>query len=575
MGDLFEGYTLASPFGKPAWDEMFEAPGVPRGAAQTLHDALVALPPDDFDSRCAARDRSFRDRGITFQFSGEERPFPLDLIPRVIPENEWVVLAAGVAQRVKAQEALLADIYGLGQILDDRVLPRKLITTSQHFHRAAFALEPANGVRIHVAGIDVVRGGDGRFYVLEDNIRCPSGVSYVIENRRMMARIFPELFTSHRVLSVNGYPAKLLEALRAAAPGGTRDPTVVVLTPGVYSSAFFEHSFLARQMGVELVEGRDLVCRSGKVYMRTSSGEQRVDVVYRRVDDDFLDPLHFRADSLVGCPGIVNAARAGNVTIANAIGNGVADDKLTYTYMPEIIRYYLGEDPILPNVETYRLGEPDQLAYALAHLDELVLKPVAGSGGYGIIIGPQASDEQLARARATVAADPRSWTAQEIVALSTAPTKVGDRLGARHLDLRPFAINDGQQIWVLPGGLTRVALVEGSLVVNSSQGGGSKDTWVTVGGPQSRISVPNGGRGDAVRPTPSSGPGQAGGGTGPAVGTRPDPGPGWEDPERRQQQQQQQQQQQSAGPQPGSGPCSGPVLGAGPGAALEDGGPDC
>jgi uncharacterized circularly permuted ATP-grasp superfamily protein len=536
MGDLFEGYLPASPFGKLAWDEMFEAPGVPRAAARTLFDALQALPPDDFESRCAARDRTFRDRGITFQFSGEESPFPLDLIPRVIPESEWQTLSAGVVQRVKALEALLADLYGLGEILDDGVVPRRLVTTSKHFHRAAFGVDPPNGVRVHIAGIDVVRGGDGRFQVLEDNIRCPSGISYVIENRRMMARIFPELFASHRVLSVNGYPAKLLEALRASAPGGIGDPTVVVLTPGVYNSAFFEHSFLARQMGVELVEGRDLVCRSGRVYMRTSGGEQRVDVVYRRVDDDFLDPLHFRADSVVGCPGILNAARAGNVTIANAVGNGVADDKLTYTYMPDVIRYYLGEEPILPNVDTYRLEDPDQLAYALEHIDQLVVKPVAGSGGYGIIIGPQASDEELAVAKEAMASDPRSWTAQKIVALSTAPTKCGDRLGPRHLDLRPFAINDGQQIWVVPGGLTRVALVEGSLVVNSSQGGGSKDTWVTVGGGQGRI--------PAVRspadPTRLAGTAGRAPATAPTAGLRPEPGP-WEDPERRQQQQQQQQ----------------------------------
>ena len=270
-----------------------------------------------------------------------------------------------MAQRVKALEAFLADVYGSGQILDDRIVPRRLVTTSAHFHRAAFGIEPANGVRIHVAGIDVVRGGDGRFYVLEDNIRCPSGISYVVENRRMMARIFPELFASHRVLPVDGYPAQLLEALRAAAPPGVSDPTVVVLTPGVYNSAYFEHSFLARQMGVELVEGRDLICRGETVYMRTTEGEQRVDVVYRRIDDDFLDPLHFRPDSLVGCPGILNAARAGNVTIANAVGNGVADDKLAYTYVPDMIRYYLGEEPILPNVDTYRLEDPDQLAHVL------------------------------------------------------------------------------------------------------------------------------------------------------------------------------------------------------------------
>jgi uncharacterized circularly permuted ATP-grasp superfamily protein len=542
MGDLFEGYTLAKPFGRPAWDEMFEAPGVPRAAAQTLHDALQALPPDEFEARCAARDRSFRDRGITFQLSGEERPFPLDLIPRVIPADEWAGLAAGVVQRVKALEALLHDLYGAGQILDDGVIPRRLVTSSAHFHRAAWGIEPPNGVRVHVAGIDVVRGGDGRFYVLEDNIRCPSGVSYVIENRRMMARIFPELFASHRVEAVQGYPAKLLEALRAAAPGGVSHPTVVVMTPGVYNSAFFEHSFLARQMGVELVEGRDLVCRSGRVYMRTAGGEERVDVIYRRVDDDFLDPLHFRADSMVGCPGLVNAARAGNVTIANALGNGVADDKLTYTYMPEVIRYYLNEEPLLPNVQTYRLEDPDQLAYALDHLDDLVLKPVAGSGGYGILIGPQASDLQLAHARQQIATDPRSWTAQELVALSTSPTRVGERLAPRHLDLRPFAINDGRQIWVLPGGLTRVALPDGSLVVNSSQGGGSKDTWITLGATRERVQLNTTARSVSDRigsPAP------------PVVrdaGVRPEAGPGWDERERRQQQQQQQQQQQAPPP---------------------------
>lgn len=531
MGDLFEGYTPARPYGRPAWDEMFEDAGVPRTATRTLHDALQQLPPDEFEARAAARDRSFRDRGITFQFSGEERPFPLDLIPRVIPEDEWAVLEAGVVQRVKALEALLKDLYGTGQILDDGVVPRGLVTSSQHFHRAAWGVEPPNGARIQVAGIDVVRAGDGRFHVLEDNIRTPSGVSYVIENRRMMARIFPELFTSHRILSVNAYPAKLLEALRASAPEGTADPTVVVMTPGVYNSAFFEHSFLARQMGVELVEGRDLVCRSGRVYMRTSDGEQRVDVVYRRVDDEFLDPLHFRKDSLVGCPGILNAARAGNVTIANAVGNGVADDKLTYTYMPEVIRYYLGEEPILPNVPTFRLEDPDQLEHVVEHLDQLVLKPVAGSGGYGILIGPQATDEELARARADIRADPRAWTAQELVALSTSPTRVGDRLAPRHLDLRPFAINDGERIWVLPGGLTRVALREGSLVVNSSQGGGSKDTWVTVGptAPLLQLASPPRSISDDAEPPPG------------VAATRPEAGPGWEDPDRAQQQQQQQQ----------------------------------
>jgi uncharacterized circularly permuted ATP-grasp superfamily protein len=530
MGDLFDSYRPATTTGMEAWDEMFEAPGVPRPAARTLHEALQALSASDFEARCAARDRVFRDRGITFQLSGEERPWPLDLVPRIIPEDQWEVLRDGVAQRVKALEAFLTDVYGPGQILDDRVVPRQLVTTSAHFHRAAWGIEPVNGVRIHVAGIDVVRGVDGRFFVLEDNIRCPSGISYVVENRRMMARIFPELFASHRVQPVSAYPAHLLEALRAAAPPGVTEPSVVVLTPGVYNSAYFEHSFLARQMGVELVEGRDLICRGDTVFMRTTEGERRVDVVYRRIDDDFLDPLHFRQDSAVGCPGILNAARAGTITIANAVGNGVADDKLAYTYVPDMIRYYLGEEPILPNVDTYRLEDPDQLAHALQRLDRLVLKPVAGSGGYGILIGPQASDEELAQARIAVEADPRAWIAQELVTLSTAPTSVGDHLAPRHLDLRPFAVNDGRHIWVVPGGLTRVALPEGGMVVNSSQGGGSKDTWVTMGerraGSRRQVTA------RMARPAHPTGPG-------PGPANRPDLGPGLDQTSQQQQQQQQ------------------------------------
>jgi uncharacterized circularly permuted ATP-grasp superfamily protein len=440
---------------------------------------------------------------------------------------------------VRALESLLADLYGRGQILEDGVLPRRLVTSSDHFHREAYGIEPANGVRVHVAGIDVVRDDDGRFRVLEDNIRCPSGVSYVLENRRLMARILPEMFMTHRVMPVSNYPGRLLEALRAAAPAGIADPSVVVLTPGVYNSAFFEHSFLARQMGVELVEGRDLICRQNRVYMRTASGHEQVHVVYRRVDDDFLDPLHFRPDSIIGCPGILNAARDGNVTIANAVGNGVADDKLTYTYMPDVIRYYLGEEPILPNVDTYRLEEPDQLAYAMEHLDELVLKPVAGSGGYGILIGPQASDQQLHEARQAIRSDPRAWTAQHVVTLSTAPTAAGDRLEPRHLDLRPFAINDGNQIWVLPGGLTRVALVEGSLVVNSSQGGGSKDTWVTVGDPQ-----PLTGPAHQTLRSVETGPSEFALSLIASAGTVPALDPQWDQSERRHQQEQQQQQEQ-------------------------------
>ena len=472
MGDLLDEYAFTS-----GWDEMLDPTGAPRASYQALHQALQVLSADEFRERCSARDRAFRDQGITFSHSGEERLFPLDLFPRVLSAAEWSHIEQGVTQRVLALEAFLTDVYGDGSILRDGIVPRRCVTSATHFHRPAYGVQPPNGVRVHVAGIDLVRG-DSQFHVLEDNVRTPSGISYVIENRRAMARVFPELFSSHRVRPVDAYPARLLEALRAGAPTGAGEPTVVLLTPGVYNPAYFEHAFLARQMGVELVEGRDLVCRDNVVYMRSTAGEQRVDVVYRRVDDDYLDPLHFRSESVVGCPGILNAARAGNVTIANAVGNGVADDKLVYTYVPAMIEYYLGEKPVLPNVTTYRLEDPEQLAHALPRLDQLVVKPVDGSGGYGLMIGPQASDAELATVREAVVANPRAWIAQEVVQLSTSPTQVGDRLMPRHVDLRPFAVNDGNRVWVVPGGLTRVALVAGSLVVNSSQGGGSKDTWV-------------------------------------------------------------------------------------------------
>ncbi|MGH9005317.1 MAG: circularly permuted type 2 ATP-grasp protein, partial [Acidimicrobiia bacterium] len=371
-----------------------------------------------------------------------------------------------------------ADVYTGGQIMADGVVPRRLVISSDGFLRQAAFLDPPNGVRVHVAGIDVVRGADGRFVVLEDNLRVPSGISYVVENRRTMARVFPEVFATHRVRPVSDYPAHLLGALQAAAPRATPDPTVVALTPGVYNAAYFEHAFLARQMGVELVEGRDLVCRDNTVYMRTTGGEQRVDVVYRRIDDEFLDPIQFRSDSMLGCPGILNAARAGNVALANAVGNGVADDKAIYPFVAAMIGYYLGETAILDTVPTYRLDVPEQAEVALSRVDQLVWKPVAESGGKGLVIGHQADDKTLDELQRTVAADPRNWIAQEVVNLSTSPTHTGQRLAPRHIDLRPFAVNDGNRVWVVPGGLTRVALREGSLVVNSSAGGGSKDTWV-------------------------------------------------------------------------------------------------
>ncbi|HTW10505.1 MAG TPA: circularly permuted type 2 ATP-grasp protein, partial [Acidimicrobiales bacterium] len=384
MGDLFTSYAGGSSPSSDRddpWDEMFvgldDARGlVPRPHYDALYDVLGTLSPEDYRARCIARDRSFRDQGITFSLSGEERPFPLDLVPRVVPAEEWQVIETGVAQRVKALEAFLADIYGPGRVFDDQVLPRQLVQSSSHFHREAANLQPPNGVRVHVAGIDLVRDPEGRYRVLEDNLRTPSGISYVIENRRAMTHVFPELFASYRVRAVADYPAYLLAALRAAAPlHAGPDPTVVVLTPGVHNAAYFEHSFLARQMGLALVEGRDLVCREGVVYMRTTSGEERVDVIYRRVDDEFLDPLQFRPSSLLGCPGLLNAARAGNVTLANAVGNGVADDKALYPRVPDLIRYYLGEEPLLANVDTYLLDDPGEREYVLDHLDELVLKP--------------------------------------------------------------------------------------------------------------------------------------------------------------------------------------------------------
>jgi uncharacterized circularly permuted ATP-grasp superfamily protein len=473
MADIFDEYTLAA-----AWDEMFELPGVPRQAYEVLFAALQPLESEDLNFRSEQLSRMFTDRGVTFALGDEERPFPLDLLPRVIAAKEWDVVNRGVTQRVRTLEAFLADVYGPGRVFDDGVVPRSLVSSSIHLHRAAHGFEPPNGVRVHVAGVDLVRDEVGAFRVLEDNVRVPSGVSYVIENRRAMTQSFPSVFSEHRVHPVHEYPARLLTALRAAAPAGVTDPTVAVLTPGIYNSAYFEHALLARLMGVELLEGRDLVCRNNKMRMRTTEGERPIDVIYRRVDDEFIDPLHFRSDSQLGCPGLLNAARAGNVTIANAVGNGVADDKLLYTYMPDLIRYYLSEAPVLDNIETYRLEDPDVLHWALDRMHELVIKPVDGSGGKGIVIGPQADAKTLTSLRKTVAGNPRGWIAQRPVALSTAPTLIGQRVVPRHIDLRPFAVNDGNDIWVLPGGLTRVALPEGALVVNSSQGGGSKDTWV-------------------------------------------------------------------------------------------------
>ncbi|VXB34820.1 conserved hypothetical protein [Microbacterium sp. 8M] len=544
METSFAGYwsrqATGSRSGSP-WDEMFDACDADaelaaRDPYRGIHRALSEMSAEDLRGRVEALAGAYLSQGVTFDFAGEERPFPLDVVPRVIAPDEWREVDLGVAQRVRALEAFLADVYGARRCVTDGVIPAPLIASSSHFHRQAAGIVAANGVRIQVAGIDVIRDESGGWRVLEDNVRVPSGVSYVLANRRALAQMVPEMFTDMRVLPVVDYPNRLLGALRAAAPSGAEDPTVVVLTPGVFNSAYYEHTLLARLMGVELVEGRDLFCSGGRVWMHTTTGPRRVDVIYRRVDDEFLDPQQFRPDSMLGAAGILNAARLGNVTIANAVGNGVADDKLVYTYVPDLIRYYLAEEPILPNVDTWRLEDPGALEEVLDRLHELVVKPVDGSGGKGLIMGPAASRAELDTARKTLAADPRGWIAQPVVQLSTIPTLVEGGFRPRHADLRPFAVNDGDGIWVLPGGLTRVALPEGQLVVNSSQGGGSKDTWVLEDPATPRASATIG----AVRIAAPPAAELAG------AAVAPLPVPPIDDPQRQQQQQQQQQQEVSS-----------------------------
>jgi uncharacterized circularly permuted ATP-grasp superfamily protein len=484
VGDLFDGYgASARGLTKAAFDEMVGHEGAVRTPYAGVASSLAQMGPEDVSGRATRLARAFMDQGVTFDLDGEERPFPLDVVPRIFTAAEWTQVSDGVSQRVRALEMFLADVYGAARIVSDGVIPHHIVTTSPGFVRGAFGISPPNGVRIHVAGIDVIRDEDGEFRVLEDNVRSPSGVSYVLANRAAMGRVLPELFWGQPIQMVTDYPAHLIHALRRAAPAGVHDPTVVVLTPGVHNSAFYEHALLARLMGVHLVEGRDLVCHGTDVFLRTTEGEVPVHVIYRRIDDDYLDPLQFRPESLVGSPGVLNAARAGRVTIANGVGNGVADDKLVYTYVPAMIKYYLGEEAILANVETMHLQEPVVRAEALARREELVFKKVDGSGGKGLVIGPAATGAELDELGLLVEADPRHWIAQRVVALSTSPTWVDNTMVRRHVDLRPFAVNDGENIWVLPGGLTRVALQEGGLVVNSSQGGGSKDTWVVGGGP--------------------------------------------------------------------------------------------
>ncbi len=488
------------------WDEAFDAHGQPRPFYRQVIERFTGLTSHELQRLERAVADDFRRQGITFTVyddeAGTERTWPMDLFPRIIEAAEWRVLEQGLAQRVTALNRFLEDLYvGEQAAIQDGVVPQWLVTSSAGFERQAFGIQVPSAARCMIAGIDLVRGADGRFAVLEDNLRNPSGISYVLENRSAMAKTFPALFADYTVQPVDQYGLLLRATLEEVAPPSASDqPNIVILTPGVYNSAYFEHAFLARSMGVELVEGRDLVVDDQVVYARTVGGLSPVDVIYRRIDDDFLDPVSFRPDSTLGVPGLLSAARAGTVTICNAIGNGVADDKAFYPYVPDLIRYYTSEEPFLDNVPTYVMWDPDQRSECLDRLDQLVIKPVAESGGYGIVIGPHASDEELAEARANIEANHRNWVVQELVELSTLPAldTEADQLGPRHLDLRPFILT-GERTRVFPGGLTRVAMRRGSLVVNSSQGGGSKDTWVLADESESdQIDHPNG-RDDADR----------------------------------------------------------------------------
>jgi uncharacterized circularly permuted ATP-grasp superfamily protein len=473
----------------PAFDEML-APGQDvRDHYRTYERWLQRQPRETMEARREEAEMIFRRVGITFAVygakdedgSGTERLIPFDLIPRVIPGHEWAALEAGLPQHGTALNRFLHDVYHEQEILKAGIVPTEQVVRNSQFRAEMMGVKVPGNVYSHIAGIDIVRAGNadgsGEYFVLEDNLRVPSGVSYMLENRKMTMRLFPELFSIHRVAPVAHYPDLLLETLRAVAPAGINEPTVVVLTPGMYNSAYFEHAFLAQQMGVELVEGQDLFVRDEFVFMRTTQGPKRVDVIYRRVDDDFLDPEAFRADSALGCAGLLGVYRAGNIALCNAIGTGIADDKSIYPYVPKMIEFYLGEKPILSNVPTYLCREADDLQHVLDHMGELVVKEVHGAGGYGMLVGPAATKAEIDAFRAVVKANPTNYIAQPTLSLSTCPTFVDSGVAPRHIDLRPFVLS-GKKVQTVPGGLTRVALKQGSLVVNSSQGGGTKDTWV-------------------------------------------------------------------------------------------------
>jgi uncharacterized circularly permuted ATP-grasp superfamily protein len=464
-----------------AYDEMYDGDGKVRRQYREFDAWLAGMPVERLAQKRAEADLLFRRVGITFAVYGEEagaeRLIPFDIVPRIITAAEWRKLFKGLKQRVTALNAFIADVYHDQDILRAGVIPPEQVLCNTQYRPEMQGIEVPGDVYAHIAGIDVVRAGEGEFFVLEDNLRVPSGVSYMLEDRKVMMRLFPELFARYDVEPIEHYPDILLDNLRSVAPPGVREPTVALLTAGAHNSAYFEHAFLAQQMGVELVEGQDLVVRDGFVFMRTTRGPKRVHVIYRRIDDDFLDPLAFRPDSMLGVPGLLAAYRAGHVTVANAIGSGVADDKSIYPYVPEMIRFYLDEEPVIQNVPTRILRRPDDLAYTLDHLEELVVKEVHGAGGYGMLVGPKASRAEIQRFRALIREHPERYISQPTLALSTCPTFVDEGVAPRHIDLRPFVLS-GRDVRIVPGGLTRVALRKGSLVVNSSQGGGTKDTWV-------------------------------------------------------------------------------------------------
>lgn len=463
------------------YDEMFDVCGRPRPDCVPLFQRLCSMSPDDLSRRQRAADRSMLQLGITFNVYGDqqgcERIIPFDIIPRIVSATEWRRLELGLEQRITALNLFLDDIYHQQRIVRDGVVPEHVVATAAGFRPQCIGLEPPGGIWCHITGTDLVRHDDGEYYVLEDNLRCPSGVSYVLQNRQLMKQTFPQLFERSSIRPVDDYCSRLLDALQHLMGHQVRSPSVALLSPGMYNSAYFEHSFLAQQMGIDLVEGRDLVVSDGFVYMRTTKGFERIDVLYRRIDDDFLDPTAFRRDSLLGVPGLMEAYRAGRIALANAPGTGIADDKVVYAYVPQIIRYYLSEDAIIPNVATYVCWEDVQRKHVLSNLERLVVKPANESGGYGLMIGPRSTADERAACADCIRANPRNFIAQPVLNLSRVPVLTGAGLEGRHVDLRPFIVY-GRNVYVLPGGLTRVALKKGSLVVNSSQGGGSKDTWV-------------------------------------------------------------------------------------------------